>query len=303
MKRLLGFKKAPFTESEKYCRSLVYRYDRENFIGANFLKAEHRRAVIALRAYNITIANSTAAVSDEAIAKAKLAFWVEQVRAKSGQHGNTPVAEELAWLKEEKGVPKLWLKRLVDARMNRLEYGRHLRPFRTMADLEKYSDDTHGVLLQCALHTMGVKDILIDKASQNIARAIGLTQQLRATPYYTAHRHVTLPLDLVKGHNVRLRTMMASPENPSPATTPEITELVFDVSSRAVGYITKTRTQYKLKDDNARRLFCASVTPSDVWLKRLEKDAQFDIFNESLQTVQHDVASTMALQYHWHKKF
>ena len=133
-------------------------------------------------------------------------------------------------------MPGILLRKLVDARISRLEYGNHFMPFDKVEDLEKYSDMTHGTIFQCNLSSMGVKDLMIDKASRNLARTIGFTQVLRATRFYGMNGHVGIPLDLCKGHKVRLNTLIISRRNPEFKTSKEIEELVFDLSSRAVGY-------------------------------------------------------------------
>lgn len=303
MKRLLNFS-AKVPKSQAHCQALVKQYDRENDIGISFLNDEHRRAAYAIRAFNLTVANCTNSVTDDCVARLKLQFWLRQSRCKADEQeiGN-PVCEELAWLKSEAKVPGILLRKLVDSRIERLEYGRHFQPFNTIDDLESYADKTHGTMFQCNLTAMGVKDIMIDQASRNLARAIGFTQVLRATQFYSAMGHVGIPLDLCRGHKVKLSSLITSHRNPEPKTTKEIEEVVFDLSSRAVGYITKTRTQYQVLDPDVRRLFIASTTGSDLWLKKLER-VQFDIFSQKLmeqQTAELSVA--MAHKHYIKKKF
>ena len=176
----------------------------------------------------------------------------------------------------------------------------HFMPFDKVEDLEKYSDMTHGTIFQCNLSSMGVKDLMIDKASRNLARTIGFTQVLRATRFYGMNGHVGIPLDLCKGHKVRLNTLIISRRNPEFKTSKEIEELVFDLSSRAVGYLTKTRTQYQILDPDVRKLFIGSTSGSDLWLNKLEK-VQWDIFDERLMEKQNELTLDMAHKF-WIKK-
>ena len=128
----------------------------------------------------------------------------------------------------------------------------------------------------------------MDKASQNIGRLQGITQQLRATQFYAARKHIVLPFDLIKYHKVNIRDLMVHPSNQGRdlVTNEEIENLVFDIASRAVGYVTLTRSQFKLhpKNPNAqeiKRLFCVNISPSEAWLKNLENE-KFDIFSKNL---------------------
>jgi len=235
------------------------------------------------------------------VARLKLQFWLREARCKPDeQEQGNPICTELGWLKEEGNVPGILLRKLVDARISRLEYGKHFMPFDKIEDLERYSDMTHGTIFQCNLSSMGVKDLMIDKASRNLARTIGFAQVLRATRFYGMNGHVGIPLDLCKGHKVRLNTLIISRRNPEFKTSKEIEELIFDLSSRAVGYLTKTRTQYQILDPDVRKLFIGSTSGSDLWLNKLEK-VQWDIFDERLMEKQNELTLDMAHKF-WIKK-
>lgn len=92
-----------------------------------------------------------------------------------------------------------------------------------------------------------------------------------------------------------MRELINHPTNQGElTTTKEVEELVYDVSSRAVGLITMTRSQYKFQADknkkgldinDVKKLFCVNIAPSEFWLKNLEAE-QFDIFSKNLQARQ-----------------
>ena len=250
----------------------------------------------ALRALNIEIANSTGKVTSEHTALGRLLFWENEIKRKALSNSiaptmqRTPVSTELDFLKENYKIPTRWILRLVEARKNRLEFGRQYQTFKNIDELNQYSEQTHGTILLCCLHAMGSRDAAIDKASANIARVQGLSQNLRGTAFWASRRHVVLPLDLIAQHNVDVRDLIYTRENQGGMTTnKQIEDLIFDLSSRAVGYITMTRSQFKFKDEKTdkqvkefKKLFCISIAPSEAFLNSLEKH-HFDIFSKELQ--------------------
>ena len=124
------------TTSELYCRKLVHDYDRENFLVTNLLNHEHQRIMYALRALNIEIANSTGKVTSEHTALGRLLFWENEIKRKALSNSiaptmqRTPVSTELDFLKENYKIPTRWILRLVEARKNRLEFGRQYQTFK-----------------------------------------------------------------------------------------------------------------------------------------------------------------------------
>jgi len=289
------------TPSENYCRNLVLKHDRENFTGGFLLNKDHQRAYYALRALNVTLATSTEKVRDENLARSRLEFWKNEI---SNDSNSTPMSEEVMYLKKQKKIPKYWLNQLVKSRMDRLEYGTQYRPFKTIKDLDSFSDKTHGIIIQCMLKVLNEQNVVVDKDSQQIARMIGFTQQLRATHYYAHMRHVVLPLDLLKHHKVDVRKLMLGGRNTELVNFKELEELVFDLSSRAVGLITLTRKNqdkiYK-KNKDLRKLFTILIAPSEMWLKNLEK-VQFDIFSKELQKRNDSLALELAKRVYWTRK-
>ena len=140
----------------------------------------------------------------------------------------------------------MWLNRLINARL--VEDRLQKKPFHQVNDLETYAETTQGTLLllrwfevtknfwknknSFSLQTVNVSDATTDQAAKNMARALALTNSIRAQAQINT-RDILIPLEYAEKHQVQLRSLVEKKK------TPELEELVFDLSSRANANVTK----------------------------------------------------------------
>ena len=73
---------------------------------------------------------------------------------------------------------KIWMNRLISARLK--EERLQKKPFKGVSELESYAETTVGTLLLLSLQCVNVSESVTDQAARNMARAIALTNSLRA---------------------------------------------------------------------------------------------------------------------------
>jgi hypothetical protein len=76
-------KRLTFHDSVSYCRDIVYRYDRENYIASLFYPASTRPFVWALRAFNYELATIRDNVKESTLGRMRFQFWrdlIDQVK-------------------------------------------------------------------------------------------------------------------------------------------------------------------------------------------------------------------------------
>src|SRR5690606_37210218 len=103
-----------------------------------------RESVIVLRALNLETALVREAVRDVRLGRGRLQFWRDAVAAAARGHPpDHPVARALAAVFVRHQPSSRWLTRLVEARERNLDD----RPCATMAEAERYAEDTAASLL------------------------------------------------------------------------------------------------------------------------------------------------------------
>ncbi|KAJ3090107.1 NADH dehydrogenase (ubiquinone) complex I, assembly factor 6 [Quaeritorhiza haematococci] len=111
--------------------------------------------------------------------------------------------------------------------------------FYTMADLERYAENTASSLLYLQLEAMGLKDVHADHAATHAGKAIGMSTMIRGTPMHVQNRHFFLPADVCAKH--QLSSEMVFRQGPD---TP-IADVVFDVATHARQHLLEAKSLAK----------------------------------------------------------
>ncbi|XP_068997124.1 NADH dehydrogenase (ubiquinone) complex I, assembly factor 6 isoform X3 [Embiotoca jacksoni] len=179
--------------NEKYCLDLVRSRDYEGFLSSLLLPEEARRSSLALRAFNVELAQVKDSVSQKTIGLMRMQFWktaIEEIYRDDPP--NQPVSTELWRAVRTHNLTKRWLLRIVTEREKDLED----RAYRNLQELETYSENTQSSLIYLLLECLGVKNVHADHAASHIGKAHGITTCLRATPHNSSRRKVYLPMDI-----------------------------------------------------------------------------------------------------------
>ncbi|XP_053093450.1 NADH dehydrogenase (ubiquinone) complex I, assembly factor 6 isoform X2 [Pangasianodon hypophthalmus] len=178
---------------EKYCIDVVRLRDYEGFVSSLLLPVAARRSSLALRAFNVELAQVKDSVSQKNLGLMRMHFWKSAVEdIYRDEPPVQPVSAELWRAVRKHKLTRRWLLRIIDEREKDMED----RAYRNLQELEAYAENTQSSLLYLLLETLGVKDVHADHAASHIGKAQGIVTCLRATPYHSQKRRVYLPMDI-----------------------------------------------------------------------------------------------------------
>ncbi len=206
-----------------YCGDLVYRYDYDRFLCAQFAPVDRREAVYALFAFNYEIAKTREIVSETQLGLIRLQWWREGI-ARIYDGGHTPgyeILERLAECIRIYNLPQEKFDSLIYAREFDLE---GLAPAH-MEGLLNYADLTHTPLIELAMMICGV-DINIEPVRQ-VAVNHTLIGLMRAVPYHAQQSRSFLPQDLMDERKIRMSALYAGRD----------IEPLYDVISRVCDHV------------------------------------------------------------------
>lgn len=258
--------------NQNYCLELVRSRDYEGFVCSLLFPEEARRSSLALRAFNVELAQVKDSVSQKTIGLMRMQFWktaIEEIY--HDEPPNQPVSAELWRAVRKHYLTKRWLQRVVSER----EKGLEERAYRNLQELESYSENTQSSLLYLLLETLGLKDVHADHAASHIGKAHGIVTCLRATPYHSGRRRVYLPMDICIKHGASQEEFIRGSRDSS------VKDVVFDIASQAHAHLQHARSFKQNVSPAAAPAFLHTVVLED-YLQRLRR-ADFDVFHPSLQ--------------------
>ncbi|XP_055020223.1 NADH dehydrogenase (ubiquinone) complex I, assembly factor 6 isoform X1 [Boleophthalmus pectinirostris] len=256
----------------KFCLELVRSRDYEGFVCSLLLPEEARRSSLALRAFNVELAQVKDSVSQKTIGLMRMQFWKTAIdEIYRDEPPNQPISTELWRAVRKHYLTKRWLLRIIKEREKDLED----RAYRNLQELESYSENTQSSLLYLLLEALGVKNVHADHAASHLGKAQGIVTCLRATPYHSTRRRVYLPMDLCLKHGASQEEFIrGSREN-------SVRDVVFDIASQAHAHLQHARSFRQNVPPDATPAFLHTVGIED-YLQRLRR-ADFDVFHPSLQ--------------------
>jgi len=258
-----------------FCFKKIRQYEFENFLCTLLLPEEARRGAIAVRAFNIEIAQVRDSIKDRMIGEMRMQFWRDTVGAmfdptKTVRGGN-PVIAELHQAVVKHDLSKSWLLRVIDSRQNNLAE----KPFASLEALENYSESTVSSVNYLLLETVGVRDVRVDHAASHLGKAQGIVTAIRAVPFHAQKRRVLLPLDILIKHGASAEDFVQGKR------TEPVREVIFDLASQAHAHLNAARSMVNDVPRHGRQALLTAVGTHD-FLRRLRR-AHFDAFDSKLQ--------------------
>merc|ERR1712071_751726 len=278
-----GEKNSPFL----YCQELVRKYDYENFLASLLLPSGPREDVIAIRAFNVSVAQVQDQVSQGLIGQMRMKFWEDTLE--SMYHDappSQPVALQLHKAIKTNRLSKQWLQRLVSSREKNL----NSKSFQSLSAVETYAENSVSPVLYLTLECLNVRNVHADHAASHIGRAQGLVTLLRAVPHNSQNNRVYVPIDLLVKHKVSQQALIRGTADKN------VKDLVFDIASTANAHIEKARSLRGDVPASAKIALIPSVCTYS-YLESLRR-TDFNVFDGRLQ--QRNSLLPMQL---WWKKF
>ncbi|KAJ8353962.1 hypothetical protein SKAU_G00215290 [Synaphobranchus kaupii] len=257
--------------NEKYCIDIVRSQDYDGFVSSLLLPDTSRRSSLALRAFNVELAQVKDSVSQKTIGLMRMQFWktaVDEIYRDAPP--SQPVSAELWRAVKKHRLTKRWLLRIINEREKDMED----RPYRNLQELEAYSENTHSSLLYLLLECLGVTNVHADHAASHIGKAHGIVTCLRATPYNSRRRKVYLPMDICMLHGASQEDFIRGSQEQN------VKDVVYDIASQAHIHLQHAQSFSKNVPAVATSAFLVTVVLED-YLQRVRK-VDFDIFHPSL---------------------
>ncbi|XP_034554449.1 NADH dehydrogenase (ubiquinone) complex I, assembly factor 6 [Notolabrus celidotus] len=258
--------------SEKFCLDLVRTRDYDGFVSSLLLPEEARRSSLALRAFNVELAQVKDSVSQKTIGLMRMQFWKAAIEdIYRDDPPKQPVSAELWRAVRKHYLTKRWMLRIITEREKDLDD----RAYRNLQELETYSENTQSSLIYLLLESLGVKNVHADHAASHIGKAQGIVTCLRATPYHSSRRKVYLPMDVCMLHGASQEDFIRCSREQN------VRDVVYDIASQAHVHLQHARSFSPNVPAAATPAFFQTVVLED-YLQRVRR-ADFDVFNPSLQ--------------------
>ncbi|XP_012279840.1 NADH dehydrogenase (ubiquinone) complex I, assembly factor 6-like [Orussus abietinus] len=272
----------------EYCLNLVRTNDYENFLCTLLLPKSIRSAAIAIRAFNVEVALVEDQVRDNKIGMMRLKFWEETL---SGIYNDvpprSPIALELHRILSKHKLSKLYFKRLITARWEKLQNS----IFLDLESLERYSDSAVSSIYYLLLEAHGTKEVQVDHAVSHLGKAHGIVTLIRSIPHNAHKRISVIPQDLLIKYNIPTETVFRGKCDQS------LKDTIFEISSRAKLHLNKARSLQGKVQKETKLIFLPAI-PVDIYLENL-RQADFNVFHPKLQQRNR----LLPLQLYWRKLF
>lgn len=191
-------------EAVATCLAEVRRHDRERYLTAMQSPQAHRRALLALYAFNLELSQVAVLVNDQMLGRIRLQWWRDTL-ASLAAGGSAPnaVAELLGAAMNAGAIEQTSLLALIDGRERDLDG----TPFADRPALRHYISGTAGALLRSTAVVAGVSGDpqLLDQ----LGFAYGIAGIIRAVPFHARSGRLCLPLDRLQVHDLTGEDILA----------------------------------------------------------------------------------------------
>ncbi|OWA50252.1 NADH dehydrogenase (ubiquinone) complex I, assembly factor 6 [Hypsibius exemplaris] len=271
----------------QYCMSVVKKADYENYLCCLLLPKELQQTAFAIRAFNVELAQIKDITRDKLIAQMRFQFWkdtLERIYSTAAPPAS-PVAKELFRAVRRGNLSKLWLRRLIDSRLDNLPG----KPFPSVDAIDSYSENSVAPVLYLLLEAQAVKDVQADHAASHVGKAMGLTTVIRSIPFLASRGQVILPMDLLMKNDLSAEVVSRIGRGVEknagiPVTERDVaalTEVVFELAGKANLHIEKARSIYSAFPAEVLSVYLP-IVPCRAFLDRLREE-DFDIFKPRLR--------------------
>ncbi|KAG5455236.1 NADH dehydrogenase (ubiquinone) complex I, assembly factor 6 [Clonorchis sinensis] len=217
--------------------ALVRENDRENYFCTLLLPTSRQKFVMALRAFNIELAQIRDRINNADQAKFRFQFWRDAVNSlfePNLGHRGTPIERELSESTVGLKLSKYHFTQLIDARQ------RHFNEcaFDSLRAAQTYAEETNAPIHYLICEAYGLRSLAVDHALNHLGRAQGLVTLIRgAVPLAHRRRVILLPLDLLNQHHLSqelaLRLLRSPPSESTTEVDRNLCDLFFNLATVA----------------------------------------------------------------------
>jgi phytoene synthase len=175
---------------EQYCREKVHRAGSIQYYSFLFVPEERQRAITALHALSRELHDVANERLEPQVARAKLAWWRQQIRSVYHGQPQHPVARELAAIVQCYPLEEARLDELIDGVAMDLEYN----AYPDFEALNVYCRRVAGVVATLSAEILGYEDRRTPEYAATLGLAVQLTNIVRNVGGDARRNRIYLPL-------------------------------------------------------------------------------------------------------------
>jgi len=189
---------------DEYCQQKAAASGSSFYYSFLFLPPERRRAITALYAYCREVDDVVDEMQDPAVARAKLAWWADEIGRLFAGDPQHPVARALAPHLAVFGIRRDSLLLVLEGMAMDLQRNRYL----DYATLARYCHNVAGVVGELSAGIFGASDERTYEYARKLGLALQLTNIIRDVGEDARRGRVYLPLDELQRHGVRVDDLL-----------------------------------------------------------------------------------------------
>lgn len=194
---------------ERYCEEKVAAGGSSVYYSVLYLPPAERAAIIALSAFCRELSDAIDDARDASVARARLDWWREQVRALCKGNAQHPVAQALGPIASRYGFGEAPLIAIVDGAQMDLEYNR----YPDFATLEVYCDRRAGTLASLCAEVLQYRDPQTARFARSFGIALQLIELLADAGRHARANRVYFPLDELQRFDLTADNIVALRED------------------------------------------------------------------------------------------
>lgn len=149
---------------------------------------------------------------------------------------NNPTIHALSAAISEYNLTRIFLDRIIDARMVDLEC---IQP-NNFSQVEEYAENTASSLLYLLCEVAGIRDSQVDHSAMHLGKAIGIATLLRGTHHHLGNNQLYLPLDIMRSHGLTTGQIMKG------SNMDALKSVVFEIATEAYLHLEQARVMTNL---------------------------------------------------------
>lgn len=195
----------------QYCQEKAVQSGSSFYYSFLYLPQKKRQAITALYAFCREVDDVVDECTDASVARAKLAWWRQEVAAifdENGRKASHPVAKALAEVVGTFHLTEAWLNAIIDGMEMDLEYNRYA----DFSTLRHYCYHVASVVGLCSAEIFGYRNSQTLEYAENLGLAFQLTNIIRDVGEDGRRDRIYLPQDELQRFGVTSEDILQSRE-------------------------------------------------------------------------------------------
>ncbi len=189
---------------DEYCQQKAASSGSSFYYSFLFLDAEKRQAITALYAFCREVDDTVDETTDEGVARAKLAWWREEIKRVFQEQAAHPVGKALMVSVDRYNLPREYFEEIIDGMEMDLDFNH----YPTFSELSLYTHRVASMVGLMAAEIFGYRERETLKYAHDLGTALQLTNILRDVREDGLRGRVYIPLDEIEKHGLTPQSML-----------------------------------------------------------------------------------------------